>query len=208
MLRSYKSTLFGNNVSTVSRNTFYAVCSTVSLRYETSPYNLYEACNRGCNSLGSLETCIYCCLICLLVIGTVSGLFLCRSRVKWGYLCISYIGSEHINQRLTVSMVNTTTGNPGPPGKTFHPPLYSPASPQHVHLVPSPISRSPRWMVWQESLRFNLFKLKIQAVKRGSSPRDQPEMMMATTKSLQGCDAVRDVERTVIVISQHHCIFI
>ncbi|KAJ7321644.1 hypothetical protein DFH08DRAFT_818506 [Mycena albidolilacea] len=46
------------------------------------------------------------------------------------------------------------------------------------------------WMVWREPLRFNLFKLKIQAVKRGSSARVQPEMMMATTKSLQGCDGV------------------
>jgi hypothetical protein len=35
-----------------------------------------------------------------LVVGTVSRLFLCRSRVKWGYLCVSYIGSEHINQRV------------------------------------------------------------------------------------------------------------
>jgi hypothetical protein len=34
------------------------------------------------------------------LLGTVSGLFLCQSRVKWGYLCVSYIGSEHINHHL------------------------------------------------------------------------------------------------------------
>src|SRR3954471_21769035 len=68
------------------------------------PTTFTRPCTRGCNSSGSLETCIYCRLICLLVVGTISGLFLCRSRVKWGYLCVSYIGSEHINHRSTVKM--------------------------------------------------------------------------------------------------------
>jgi hypothetical protein len=63
------------------------------------PTTFTRPCIRGCNSSGSLETCIYCRLICLLVVGTVSGLFLCCYWVKWGYLCVSYIGSEHINHR-------------------------------------------------------------------------------------------------------------
>jgi hypothetical protein len=33
------------------------------------------------------------------LVDPLSGLFLCRLQVKWGYFCVSYIGSEHINQR-------------------------------------------------------------------------------------------------------------